>query len=332
MDYFFDNMEYSRSSYASSQTLNGIWFKPLVGYSVDSIHSLYGGFDVLKIPGTSAATIEKTGLTFDLTLFYEYKTTKTLFRAGAFPREEALANYSDFFFTDSVRNFKPLVRGLFWQVGNKDKFFNAWMDWTGYPSDSVRESFFLGLSGKIAYNVFFVDFQSCLFHYANTSDHDFKGVSENFQIQSSAGVEITAGENFNALIAAGVLAGYERDRAQDKKPYLPLGFTACVQAEYMGIGTKNMFYAGDPRMKYYNRYRNGLYWGTPFLRDPAYLKNSWYARLIDSKFATARLDLNLHFSEKNVFFEQLFTVIVSFDNFTNRKQTKRVFPWLKIFQ
>lgn len=327
MDYFFDNMEYARSSYVSSQTLNGVWFKPLAGYSVDSVHALYGGLNLLKIPGTSK-TIDKT----ELTLFYEYQTPAVLFRAGAFPRREVLGNYSDFFFKDSISNLKPLMRGIFWQVGKRGRFFNAWMDWTGYPSDSVRESFFVGLSGRISHKAFFADFQSYMFHYANTSVPGSHGVSENLQAQASAGAEWQIGKGFAGSLSAGMLAGYERDRKRDDKPYTPVGFTLCAQAEYMGFGTKNTLYLGDARMKHYARYGDGLYWGTQFLRGKSYFKSNWYARLIDSKYAIARLDLNFHFSEQSLMSEQLFTVVVSFDNFKNREPARKAFPWGEIFR
>ena len=327
MDYFLDNMEYSASSYAVSHTLNGVWFNPMGGIAMDSVHTLFGGVNLLKIPG-SAKTIDKT----DITLFYQYETPKILFRAGSFQRREVLDNYSDFFFKDSVNNLMPLMRGVFWQIGKKDNFFNAWVDWTGYPSDTIRESFFVGLSGKFSKKWFFADFQSYMFHYANTTTVDSHGVSENLQLQASIGAKFSTDNHFEGSLSGGILAGYERDRKRDDEAYTPIGFVANLQAEYMGFGTNNRLYVGDARMKHYKTYSDGLYWGTPFLQGKSYFRSDWYARLIESKYASARLDLIFHYSENKLMTQQLFTVSVSFDNFTNRQTPRRNYPWLKLFQ
>lgn len=118
LDYFFDNREYEKSSYIEPQTLNGIWFSPSGGVTWDSSHTIVAGVDLLKIPGMKKA-IDKV----DLTLFYQYDSPNTIFRAGSFPRRDALSNYSDFFFNDSVKYFIPLMQGLFWQIGKGDNFF-----------------------------------------------------------------------------------------------------------------------------------------------------------------------------------------------------------------
>ena len=184
-DYFFDNQEYERSSFIDPQTMNGIRLRPLGGIAWDSLHTVVAGGDLLKIPGTKAA-VDKV----ELTLYYQYKTPNILFQAGAFPRKEVLPNYSDFFFKDSVNNFMPLMRGLFWQIGKERQFFNMWMDWTGYATATERENFYVGFSGKMAHHLFFVDFQSYLFHYAGTHPgNPVYGVSEQLQGMTSLGVE-----------------------------------------------------------------------------------------------------------------------------------------------
>ena len=55
VDYFFDNQEYEKSSFIDPQTMNGIWLNPLAGISWDSTHTLYGGVNLLKIPGIKEA-------------------------------------------------------------------------------------------------------------------------------------------------------------------------------------------------------------------------------------------------------------------------------------
>lgn len=328
-DYFFDNVEYEKTPFADSQTMQGIWISPLGGATWDSLHSLYGGVNLLVLPG-SKATVDKV----DVTLFYQYKTPNVLFRAGSFSRSEVLSNYNNFFFTDSISNFKPLMEGVFWQIGTDDKFFNMWMDWTGYADSSTRESFFVGLSGKATKGALFADFQSYMYHNANTRPNNINdfGVRENMLLQASLGLNIDNQKGFEGLLSAGALLGYERDRTIEDALDKPVGFTARANAEYWGVGTQNTMYVGDPRMVLYDTYGADLYWGTPFLRGKSYLESEWYIHLLDTDRAKARFNFNVHFSEGNVLYQQLLTVSATIGKFSTQKNGKGRFPWMKIFQ
>ena len=328
-DYFFDNNEYKKTPFAESQTMQGIWISPLGGVTWDTLHSLYGGANLLVLPGSKDA-VDKV----DVTLFYQYKTPKVFFRAGSFPRKDVLYNYNNFFFTDSIANFDPLMQGVFWQIGNNDAFFNMWMDWTGYADPTTRESFFVGLSGKASKGILFSDFQSYMYHNSNTRPATIgdMGVRENIQLQASLGLEYENIKGFEGLLSAGTLLGYERDRMNGDAFYKPVGFTARANAEYWGIGTQNTLYVGDPRMRLFDFYRSDLYWGTPFLRSNSYLKSEWYIRLLDSDRAKAQFNFNLHFSEGNVLLQQMLTVSATIGNFSDQRIGKGRFPWMRIFQ
>lgn len=327
VDYFFDNTEYKKSSHIDSETMNGVWINPMGSIVWDSRHSINAGVNLLKIPGMDKA-LDKV----DVTMYYQYKTDKVLFRAGAFPRSELLGNYNNFFFKDSINNFIPLMQGVFWQIGNNDNFFNAWFDRTGYATPSKREHFFVGLSGQYSRGLFFADFQSYMFHYSNTrpSTPDL-GVSENLQLQLSAGLRYANENSFKALISAGTLLGYERDRRFEGALYKPAGFVATAKAEYMGIGTNNTLYAGDKRMRMSDTFGGELYWGTQFLREKFYLENEWYIRLIDSQRVKARFNCNLHFSEGSVMFQQMLCVSANINNSAKSEKRKAVYPWMNIF-
>lgn len=327
VDYFFDNREYEKSSFTDSQTLHGVWLDMLGGIMWDSTHTIYAGVNLLKIPGMNKA-VNKT----DMTLYYQYKGSKTLFRAGAFPRKEVLSNYSDFFFRDSVNHFMPLMQGIFLQIGRDGNFFNAWMDWTGYATANTRESFYLGFSGKIAKGIFFGDFQSYLFHYAGTlPENPAYSVSEQMQGMASVGLECEAANSFKGLLSAGIFAGVERDRKAEES-YKPVGFTARADAELYGIGTENRFYTGDARMRLFPVHGSNLYWGTPFLRGSTYLQSKWYIRLLESNHVSAQINCNLHFSEGHILFQQTLSVTANIGNFSNLTKKRVVYPWMRIFR
>lgn len=328
-NYFFDNNEYGNSSYTSSQTMNGIWLKPTVAYNWDDKNSIYAGINLLKIPGTDKI-IDKT----KLTLYYEYSNPKVIFRAGAFPKEETLSNYNTFFFSDSIRNFEPVMSGIFWQIGRGDTFFNLWLDWTSYANETRREKFYFGFSGKYTRGLMFADFQSYFHHNANTLPPTLgEGVRENMQVQFTAGIHYTNENSLDLLAAAGILAGLERDRRYDDAVYKPIGFVGRLDAEYAGIGTNNTLYIGDQHMYMYPLFKSDLYAGNPFLQGKSYLRSEWYVRIIESPRVNAKLNCNLHFSEKNLMFQQMFTVTANIGNFLpeNAPAYKRM-PWKRLFE
>lgn len=326
-DYFFDNREYKESSYTNPQTMQGVWLQPLTGIAWDKKHSLYSGLNLLKMPGTQEV-LDKT----QLVLYYQYETDRVLFRAGSFSSNETLQNYSDFFFSDSVRLFKPLMQGLFWQIGGEQNFFNLWMDWTGYGAPEQRESFFLGSSGKVTKGLFFADYQTYLFHYANTLPATPQwGVSEQLQLMASAGIAYESENSLKGLLSAGFLVAKERDRKADVS-YSPMGFVACANAEFWGIGTENTFYKGDQRMGLYPEFGAELYWANPFLRGTSYLQSKWYVNLMETERVSARINCNIHFSEGNLFLQQTLNVSLSIDNFSKAGKKTVRYPWMKLFE
>lgn len=315
LDYFFDNTEYQKSSFTDSETMNGIWLNPMGSIVWNKEHSVNAGVNLLKIPGMDKA-IDKV----DVTLYYQYKTDKMLFRAGSFPRSEVLANYNNFFFKDSVNNFIPLIQGVFWQIGDETTFLNAWFDRTGYATPTKHEHFFVGLSGQITHGIFFADFQSYMYHYSNTKPSTpGEGVSENLQLQATAGLKYEPNKKFKSLLAMGTLLGYERDRRFENELYKPVGLVARADAEYWKVGTRNTLYIGDARMRLADVFGGDLYWGTQFLGAKSYVKSDWYVRLLQTDRVNARFNCILHFTEGHILFQQMLTVSASINNLTFKK-------------
>ena len=333
LDYFFNNNENRESPLVPANTMRqiGTWLNTLGGISWDESHTLFGGVNLLQIPGLQPA-INKV----DIALFYQYETSRVFFRAGAFPRREVLANYSEFFFSDSIQNFVPQMQGFFFQLGNDRNFFNAWLDWTSYrvPDNPKRESFMFGFSGKVSKNLFFADFQSYVNHISGRDPNlpEHIGTSEQMQILASIGVEYEASNSFKGLFSAGVLAGMERLR-RDNLTHHPVGFVARANAEFWGIGTQNTLYVGNPRMKFFEREGNLLYWQTPFLRGSSYVQSRWYIRLLETRFARAKFSYTFRFSEGKMMHQQILTVSANIGCSRLIDQSaKRAFPWTRFFR
>ena len=329
-NYFFDNAEYGSSSYSQSQTLHGMNLMPEIGLKLDSRQTIYTGVNLLKIVGSPSFTNGQ-----DFLAYYQYKTPSVKFRAGSFPKEDMFDKYSEFLFKDSIRYFRPVMQGLYLKINNRhNDFLNVWLDWTGYGSKDIRESFFVGASGLKRHGVLFGEMQSYLFHYANTTPtNESFNVCEQFQMQLSVGASYSNMTGLDTLqFAIGGLIGLERDRGVKKDFDKPIGLTMRFNVEYNGLGTDNMAYFGNPRMSFYDKLGSNLYWGTPFLRDKSYIESKWYARLIKSDRVNAKIGLNMHLTERQLFFQQTITLSVNINKQRDSKQhTNNMFPLMNFF-
>ena len=321
LNYFFDNTEYAKSTLTNDQTMAGVHFSPEIGLKWDTVHSFFVGADVMKISGSDNFIDIAQPIAY-----YQYQKHNNSFYAGAFPRSELLANYSDLFFQDSVNYYRPVMQGLFWQVGNNKSNFNLWLDWTGHETPTIRETFFVGASAHQNLNLLFIDFQSYLFHFANTQPRNpLYNVNDNALAHLSFGLSYSDKTGIDTLLfAVGVLAGYERDRGLANGTHTPIGAVIRFYSEYKGVGTQNTLYAGNPRDIFYYKYNHEMYWNNPFLRAGFYLQSKWYLNVIRSKYVDGKLGLNLHFSEGKMMYEQVFTLKAQIDN--NYKQTKNTKP------
>lgn len=329
-NYFFDNAEYGLSSYNVDQTMHGMNLISEIGLKLDDRQTLFTGISLLKITGNPYFTNGE-----DFLVYYQYKSSTVKFRAGAFPKEDMLDNYSTFFFKDSIRYFRPVMQGVYLRLNNSyNDFFNIWLDWTGHGSENIRESFFVGASGLKKYGVLFGEMQSYLFHYANTTPTtESFNVSEQFQLHLSAGATYSNQKGLDTLqFAVGGLIGLERDRGVSSNFDKPIGLTMRLNVEYNGLGTDNIAYFGKNRMLFYNNHSSDLYWGTPFLRGKSYIESKWYARLIRSDRVNGKIGLNLHLSEKHLFFQQTITLSVNINKQRDFKQhSNNMFPLMKLF-
>jgi len=324
LNYFFDNTEYTRSTIAKDQTMTGVHFSPQVGMAFDSVHSVFIGTDLLKTAGSENFIDIAQPIAY-----YRFQNRKALFYAGAFPRADVLSNYSDLFFQDSINYYRPTLTGIFWQLGKKNSFFNAWLDWTGHQTAVNRESFFVGASAHKSLGLLFVDFQSYMFHYATTRPDPLNlKVCDNLLAHLSVGLNYSNETGIDTLLLAiGALAGGERDRGLAINGlYMPMGAVIRLQAEYKGIGTQNMMYVGDPRDVFYGNYNTGMYWNNPFLRSGFYLESKWYLDVIRSQSVLGKLSMNLQFSQGKVMFEQVLSIKAMLDN--SRKMKIKLRPTL----
>lgn len=311
LNFFFDNTEFSKSSYTNDQTMAGVTITQLFGWQFETNHSFYGGVDAMKSLGSHEILDD-----VHLLAYYEFANKNTVFNVGAFHRHDLLNDYSSFFFQDSIAYYKHTMDGMYFRKGDDNRFVKLWLDWTGLQSETERESFFLGASAfsSISSN-FFADFQSYMFHYAGTNPVNPEySVNDNLLAQASVGYAYHNSTGLNKLMfSVGALAGYERNRGTDIS-YSPVGLTARADIEYKKLGMENLVYAGQQRMRLYNDLGNDFYWGSPFLRGKFYWQNKLYWNVFNTEHVSGRFAIKNHISEGKLMFEQLFTLSAHIGN------------------
>ncbi len=316
--YFFANTEFAGSSFTIPQTMTGMHLIPTVNMRLDSKQQIIAGVDMLMLAGSSERISDVMPLAY-----YRFSDKKQRLLIGSFPRSQSVQHYSEFLIQDSVHYFRPNLHGIFWEIGNKRRFVNVWLDWTGNQSATVKESFFVGLSGRYDFGKgFFADLQSYMFHLANTSPKiPLHHVCDNIQGIANLGYQEKYGFWRSTLtIKAGLFAGFERERAAVYESYLPLAFVsqASVDSKWGGLDAK--LYLGDTRMKFYNKYSNALYWGNPLLQSGQYFQGRAYWRFLNNRFVKGTINYKLHFSEGKMFHEQSLLLSASLNRHANNER------------
>jgi hypothetical protein len=305
---FFDNNEFGRSSVKIPQTMAGVMISPEAGFVWDSVHKVCGGVNLMHEFG-STEVIDR----FYPTAYYEYDSKPFTFIMGAFPRSLALEKYPRMFFQDSISYYRPNLNGIFCQYGKDQYYINLWLDWTGRQSETVREAFFVGLSGRYSRGILYAQHFSYMFHFAGRMNPQFdEALHDNLLFQTSVGIDLSGKTFFDRLEGnAGWVLGLERARADNTGWIAMHGLQVEARAEYMFAGIFNTFYLGKGLMNFYSDHENDLYWGDPVYRSKVYDRTDIYVRFLRKQNVNIELTWSLHFLESRVYNEQMLKVRIN---------------------
>jgi hypothetical protein len=308
---FFDNAEFGSSEYKVPQTMSGIQIAPEAGLQWDSVHLIGAGVNLLHEFGSSYA-IDK----WYLTSYYEFNKKPFRFLMGAFPRDNVLEKYPRIFFQDSVSYYRPNINGLFWEIGSGNNYLNLWLDWTSRKSVTVRETFFIGFSGRYTSGLFYLQHFGSMFHFAKDLDPIVeKGIYDNALFVTSAGIDLSGKTFLDGLdLSAGWAAGVERSRAEGTGWIMNDGLLIETKLRYKYAGIFNSLYLGAGQMAFYEDQNNDLYIGDPVYRVGNYNRSDFFVNFIRNDKINVRLTYSLHFTESNVYHEQMLKVSVNLNN------------------
>lgn len=308
---FFDNAEFGSSEYKVPQTMSGIQIAPEAGLRWDSVHLIGAGLNLLHEFGSSYA-IDK----LYLTAYYEFNKKPFRFLMGAFPRDNVLEKYPRIFFQDSISYYRPNINGIFWEISSGNNYLNLWLDWTSRKSVTVRETFFIGLSGRYTSGLFYLQHFGSMFHFAKDLDPIVeKDIYDNALFVTSAGIDLSGKTFLDVLdLNAGWAAGLERSRAEGTGWIMNDGLLIETKLGYKYAGIFNSLYLGAGQMAFYEDQNNDLYLGDPVYRAGNYNRSDFFVNFIRNDKINVRLTYSLHFAESNVYHEQMLKVSVNLNN------------------
>jgi hypothetical protein len=305
---FFDNTEFGQSEFKVPQTMAGVMIAPEAGLVWDSVQMVNAGISMMHEFGSLKA--------FDRicpTAYYTLYKGPLKFNMGAFPRSLAVERYPRLFFQDSISYYRPNINGILLELGKNKSYINLWLDWTGRKSDSVREAFFIGYSGRFTYNIFYVQHFGYIFHFAEKLNPVvYEALHDNLLFQTSAGIDLSGKTGFNKLeVNAGWIVGLERARTDNSGWISRNGLLVETKIEYRFLGLFNSFYKGSGLMNFYKDHGHDLYWGDPAYRAITYNRSDFYLKLLNNRTLDFELTYSLHFLESRIYHEQLIKLRVN---------------------
>ena len=273
----FDNREFYESDFTSSMTIFGARLVPSVGVSLSekngAAHRLMAGVDVMKDFGSS----QRSEVFRDLLLYYNFKKqigkTGMSIYAGIFPRKHMEGQWSQAFFSDSLRFYDNCLEGLLLKFHRPKAYFEVGCDWMGQYGPTRREKFmiFTAGEGRVA-PMLSLGYAGYMLHYANSDIA--KGLVDNILLNPYAVLDLDGITGLQKLsLRLGWLQAMQRDREYDGVFVFPYGVEFDQEVRNWNVGLLNKMFFGYDMMPYYNNYDNvgikygpNLYFGDPFYR------------------------------------------------------------------
>jgi len=314
---FFDNTEFRHSQLEMPQTMAGVHVAPGLGLRWNGTHTVMAGVDLLKEFGS-----ERLVDYSDLMAYYRYEKDAILFTMGAFPREDVTGDYPRLFFSDSIRNYRPMITGFCWSYREEASYFKAWLDWSFRQTTQRHEAFFMGESFRLDLGTAYLQHFGYMYHFAGVKDPPaFDALHDNGLYLTSVGSDLTSWMNLGPIdkldFSLGWVAGVEDARGtSDWVAHHAL--LAKQELAWWRLGLENNFYLGEGQMIFYEEHGNLLYWGDRLFRANLYNRTDLKVNFINSPAVNVRLLYSLHAAEGTVYHEQALYATVRLNAFKKR--------------
>jgi hypothetical protein len=239
---FLDNREY-KDFVVRSRTYSGTRTALDFGLNIDSLNSFVVGVNAIHEFGAIPYFLKE-----DPIAYYRFKNKNWLFHIGEFSREGLLDDYPRALLNDTLRYYRPNIEGIYLRYHNSNFTENMWLDWVSRQTNTQREEFLFGLSGKykpLKSAPFYISHYFLLLHDAGAAiltpnDH----IMDNGGAQIRLGVDLSHKTFLDSLsIEAGGMVSLERTRGVDQLQ-TPTGFIASAYLGYGRFAIFDEFYKG----------------------------------------------------------------------------------------
>lgn len=257
MDNFFDNREYF-NKYVAPQTMGGTNFMAAAGFIADDKNSFYGGINYLFEYGSDPQTENISPV-----VYFRHTSSFAKLYMGAFPRKN-LIQMPLVLITDTFRYYRPLAEGIYTEFTYRNLSQSAWLDWTSRQTNTDRETFLIGGTGKYTPGAWFARYDFIMYHYAGTAiDDPNDHIRDNGGLSACVGLNIMKFEAIDSFtVSTGFTMSYDRLRNMYDTDYR-FGSISEVFALYRVFGIRNALYFGEGQTqmvgdglysaKFYNR-------------------------------------------------------------------------------
>ncbi|WP_423128377.1 hypothetical protein [Gaoshiqia sp. Z1-71] len=282
---FGDNREYF-SGKAYSQTILGERTSFEIGTTLDENHRFRIGLNHLFEFGSEADVWKPK-----LTAYYRYSDEQNEFYFGAFPRMD-LVDFPLAMLTDTLLYYRPNIEGMYgkhsWSWGHQSGF----VDWTSRQSETQRETFMAGLSGKMHLGSWFSENYLLLYHHAKSAVE-----IPDEHIKDNLGFALYAGRSLdqfipleNSYLKIGLLQSTFRDRGNDDGFVTNRSFVSELYGELKPFALRATFHQGNGHRFMY---------GDRFYDADSYLRTDIYWKFLNSEHVQGRFNLSFHLIEGN---------------------------------
>ncbi len=292
----FDNREYYKSNFSNSMTIFGTRLSPSVGFSVPQnslglSHKIMIGIDIRKDFGASPLDtsldaadpaeadprLNNWKLFDEISLYYnlrkKFERSELEVYAGVFPRKIMEGDYSEAFFSDSLKFYDNNLEGLILKLRRPKSYWELGCDWIGQRGVARKEKFMIFSAGEAQLNSFLnLGYAAYMYHFAGS--HKAEGVVDNILINPYLKFDFAQDLNFQDFsLRLGWLQSLQHDRVFVGHYVFPSGGEAEFNVKKWNFGLSNRLFYGRNMMPYYNdndaagdKYGSRLYFGDPFYR------------------------------------------------------------------
>lgn len=298
---YFDNREYYRTPWQTSQTIFGVRLAPEVGVqiadSTESVHKLMAGVSYNQPFGASwGETAVKP------TVYYRIETKGFDLNFGFVPYRYLKETLPEYLLSDSISYYNANIQGALFQYESDKGYVSLLADWRGMYSYSTREAFRIIASGQYKYNYLQVGGYAMLNHLANS--HQTNCVYDDIMVNPYVGVDlgkVTPLDSFN--IRLGYIGGFQRERATETS-YFTHAVNAEVYLRWRFLGFKQSLYYGDSLYPLYNKQKTTLNLGDPWYRSKLYSRSDIFIYFYNNRFVNCFFSFNIHVNELGEFNSQ----------------------------